>query len=108
MAETARVTLVTVIAVFELEERLVKDLKALGVKGYTVGRVEGRGLHGHRMAGLTDAPNLRLEMLVAPSLARRILERIVTKYEGQPIIGYVHEVEAVPGEHFRPGVPTFV
>ncbi len=100
MVETARVSLVTVIAVFELEERLVKDLKALGVKGYTSGHVNGRGLHGHRMAGLVDAPNLHLEMLVAPTLARRILERIVAKYDGQPIMAYVREVEAIPKEHF--------
>lgn len=88
------------IAVFELEERLVNDLRALGVKGYTAGHVDGRGLHGHRMAGLVDAPNMRLEMLVSATLARRILERITTKYVDQPIMGYVHEVEAVPREHF--------
>jgi hypothetical protein len=100
MVETAKVTLITVVAVFELEERLVRDLKALGVKGYTSGKVDGRGLHGHRMAGLVDAPNLRIEMLVAPALARRILERITTKYVDQPIMAYIHDVEAVPHEHF--------
>lgn len=67
------------IAAFELEERLVKDLRALGVKDYALGQVDGRGVHGTRMSGLADAPNMRLEILVGPSLAEKILERIVGK-----------------------------
>jgi nitrogen regulatory protein PII len=101
MTETAKVTLVTVVSVFEIEERLVKDLRALGVHGYTMGKVDGFGLHGRRMAGLVDAPNMRLEMLVTPALAQRILDRIVSKYEGQPVMAYIHEVHAVPHEHFE-------
>jgi hypothetical protein len=100
MAETAKITLVTVVAAFEIEERLVKDLQALGVKGYTAGKVDGRGFHGHRMAGLVDAPNMRLEMLVSPALAQKILDRVVGKYVDQPIMAYVHDVRAVPHEHF--------
>jgi nitrogen regulatory protein PII len=101
MVETARVSLVTVIAAFELEDRLVHDLRALGVKWYTTGKVDGRGLHGARMAGLTDAPNMRLEALVPAEVAGRVLQRLATKYQGQPLIGYVHEVLAVPSEHFE-------
>lgn len=100
MIETAKVTLVTVVAVFEIEERLVRDLRALGVRGYTVGKVDGYGLHGHRMAGLVDAPNMRIEMLVSSALAGRVLERIESKYVDQPIMAYVHGVQAIPHEHF--------
>lgn len=98
--ETAKVRLVTVVAAFELEERLVKDLTGLRVPGYTMGRVDGRGLHGPRMAGLVDAPNMRIEMLVSPGLAARIIERITQKYADQAIIAYVHDVEAVPHDQF--------
>jgi nitrogen regulatory protein PII len=101
MMETAKVTLVTVIAVPELEGRLVKDLRALGVKGYTLSRVDGRGMHGQQMAGLADAPNVRLEMLVAEDLAHKVLDRIATRYSEQPIMAYVHEVAAVPAGQFR-------
>lgn len=100
MVETAKVSLVTVIAAFELEERLVRDLRGLGVKGYTIGNVDGRGLHGPRMAGLVDAPNMRIEMLVVPVLAQRVLERIAAKYVDQPIMAYVHVVEAMPRDQF--------
>jgi hypothetical protein len=101
MTETAKVTLVTVVAVFEIEERLVKDLRALGVRGYTQGRVDGFGLHGRRMAGLVDAPNMRLEMLVSSAVAQRVLDRIATKYAEQPVMAYVQDVQAVPHEHFE-------
>ena len=101
MVETASVTLVTVVGAFEVEERLVSDLKRLGVKGFTRGQVDGKGVHGPRMAGLSDAPNFRLEMLVKASLAQRIFERIATKYADQPIIAFHHPVEAMPAEHFK-------
>ncbi len=100
MVDTAKVTLVTVIAGYELEERLVKDMRSLGVKGYTIGRVDGRGEHGTRMAGLVDAPNTRLEMLVSAAHAKRILDRLAKHYVDQPILAYLHEVEAFPAEHF--------
>ena len=100
MVKTARVVLVTVIAAFELEDRLVEDLRRLGVKGYTVGSVEERGVHGAAMAGLVDAPNLRIEMLVPHAVAARVLERIAARYVEQPIMAYTHEVDAMPAEHF--------
>jgi nitrogen regulatory protein P-II 2 len=101
MVDTAKVTLVTVVGVFEVEQRLMDDLKRLGVKGFTRGEVDGRGVHGPRMAGLADAPNFRLEMLVRASLAQRILERIAARYAGQPVLAFLHPVEAMPSEHFK-------
>ena len=52
------------------------------------------------MAGLVDAPNMRIEMLVASALAQKVLERIASKYAEQPIMAYVHAVEAMPREQF--------
>jgi nitrogen regulatory protein P-II len=100
MVETAKVILVTVVAAFELEPRLANDLRAIGVTAYSVGKVDGRGVHGLRTAGLVDASSLRLEMLVAPALAQSILEVIASHYAGQPIIAYVHDVEAMPAKNF--------
>ncbi|MGA3120354.1 MAG: transcriptional regulator [Polyangiaceae bacterium] len=100
MVQRAKVTLITVVAAFELEPRLANDLRALGVVAYSVGKVDGRGVHGHRTAGLVDASSLRLEMLVAPALTESILELIANQYAGQPIIAYVHDVEAMPAKNF--------
>ena len=93
MGDTARVRLVTVVAAFETEERLLKDLKGLGVKGFTLGKVDGRGLHGRRMSGLTDAPNLHVEMLVAPELGAGSSSASSEVTRTSPFSAYVHEVE---------------
>jgi nitrogen regulatory protein PII len=100
MTETAKVALVTVIAASELEERLVKDLKGLGVRGHTRGKVDGSGIHGERVAGLAYASNLRIEMLVSSALAQKILDRIATKYADQAVIAFVHQVQAIPSAQF--------
>jgi hypothetical protein len=90
-----------VVGAFEVEQRLVSDLQRLGVKGYTRGQVDGRGVYGAGMAGLVDAPNFRLEILVRASLAQRILDRIADKYAGQPVLAFLQPVEAMPSEHFK-------
>lgn len=99
--EFAKVNALTIIAVFELEDRLVADLQSFGVNAYTVGRVAGRGVHGPRIGGLVDAPNLRFELLVPADVARIILGHIAAQYADEPIIAYVQSVEAVPVDHFR-------
>ena len=81
-AETVQITLVTIIAAFALEERLLADLKALGVTGYTFAGVDGRGHHGRRMRSIVDAGNVRIETLVTPTLARRILKHVVHEFSG--------------------------
>jgi nitrogen regulatory protein P-II 2 len=100
MVETAKLALVTIIAASELEDGLIEDLRALGVKGYTVGKVNGRGTHGPRISGFFDTPNLHFEILVPPALGEKILEHIVAHYSDRAIIAYVQDVRAVPREHF--------
>ena len=99
-AETAQITLVTIIAAFALEERLLADLKALGVTGYTFAGVDGRGHHGRRMRSIVDAGNVRIETLVTPTLARRILKHVVREFSGSSLVAYAHAVEAVPRARF--------
>ena len=100
MVQTTKIMLVTVIAAYELQDRLKHDLGALGVKGYSVGKVDGLGVHGPRTVGLADAPNQRIEMLVHAPLAQKILHQVTSHYQGQAIIAYMHPVEAVPHEQF--------
>ena len=99
--DTAKVTVLTIIAVFELEDRLVNDLQSFGIRAYTLGRVVGRGEHGPRMSGLVDAPNLKLELLVSPDMALGVLEHLRTQYVNEALIAYVQGAEAIPVEHFR-------
>jgi hypothetical protein len=97
---TAKVTLVTIIAGNELEDRVSADLKALGVKSFTRTRAEGRGMHGPRTFGFVDDANVRIETLVASDLAGRILAVLVDKYVDDALLAFTHEVEAIPQKHF--------
>jgi nitrogen regulatory protein PII len=98
--DTAKIRVVTIVATAELQERLEKDLVALGARGLTIGKVDGRGSHGIRRAGILDRANVRIETLVTGAVAEKILECVVKGYDGQEIVAYAHDVEAVPKKRF--------
>jgi len=103
MAEAAKVSLVTVIAAFELnsEQGLEKELRALGMKGYSLGKVNGWGIHGETHAGLVDSANVRIEAVVPTSVADKVLDLVAKKGEESPIVAFAHDVKAVPRDRFR-------
>jgi hypothetical protein len=99
--ETAKLRLVTIVATAELQERLEKDLLAMGARGLTIGKVDGVGAHGRRRASFLDSGNVRIETLVSAATGAKILERVVKNYDGQEIIAYAHDIEAVPKAQFE-------
>jgi hypothetical protein len=98
--ETAKVKLVTVIASSEVQDRLVADMRKLGATGYTISMVSGGGAHGPRTRGWWDSGNVRIETLVAAEVAASILQKVANSYEELSIVAFMHDVEAVPREHF--------
>ena len=74
--ETARVTLVTIIAPITLSDTILNDLRDIGVTGYTTWKVDGFGTHGTRELGLNDEPNIHIDTLVSAEIARAILGRM--------------------------------
>jgi hypothetical protein len=99
--ETAKIKLVTVIATSELEDRLMEDLRKAGATGYTISSVSsGGGSHGPRHRGMFDTGNLRIEMLVTPDVATKLLEVVVAHYKGMSLIAFAQDVEAVPRKNF--------
>lgn len=68
--EAVKVKLVTIIAPYELGERLASEVRGLGVRGYTVTKADGWGKDGARKFGFVDGANLRFETLVSPKVAR--------------------------------------
>ncbi len=94
----AKVKLVTVIAGSELQERLEADLKELGIKGFSLMRVDGYGVHGPRRHGLLGSGNVRFETLVQPELATRLMEYLTKHYKGWGLVAFMQEVETVPHE----------
>ncbi len=99
--ETAKAKLVIIVGPFELHEHITKDLKPLGVKGYTSMRVDGFGAHGPRTYGTLDGANFRLEVVGTAEVAHKVLAHIAGAFGDREVIAYSSDVEAVPAEHFR-------
>lgn len=73
------VTLVTIVAEAILETRLVRDVRACGAHGWTITPAHGEGPRNRRVGDL-EGGNVRLETLVSPSVADRIMARLAADY----------------------------
>jgi nitrogen regulatory protein P-II 2 len=96
--------LITIIAEPVLEARITAALLALGATGFTV--VEGHG-SGSRALHAAEIPgvNVRIESIVAATVAERIVEHIATKYfTDYSVIAYVSDVAVVRGAKYETSV----
>lgn len=99
MALVAR-KLVTIIAEGFLEERLIRDIKKLGAKGYTITAARGEGSRGVR-ASEWEGGNIRLETVVSPLVAEKILGHLAEVYfANYAVIAFVEDVEVVRGDKY--------
>ena len=98
--ETAKVKLVTIITPEELLDGVEDRLKAGGASGFTVGRADGWGQHGARQRSFVAYANVRVEALLRPADAMRLLELLQRDYAGRQLMAFVQDVEAIPREHF--------
>jgi len=98
--KTAKMKLVTIIAAYELEDRLVAELRALKTSGFTVAKVNGYGAHGPRKYGILDGANLRIETLVSQAQAGTLLRHLLDRYADLELVAYALDVEAIPHAHF--------
>jgi hypothetical protein len=91
--------LVTVIAEPVLQERLLGDLRDWGVEGLTLGRVEGDPF-GSRV-GDVEGAFLRVECVVGPQVAERVLAGLAERYFGRfKVVAYDHAVRVVRGAKY--------
>jgi len=98
--KTVQLKLVTIIAEDGLEARLLRELKALGAKGYTVSNVRGVGLHTDRTNEF-EGENILIKTLVSKEAADKILEKLAADYfDRYSIIAYLETVEVVRGDRF--------
>jgi nitrogen regulatory protein P-II 2 len=97
---TSTLKLVTIIAEDDIEKRLVRDLKELGMKGYSVMSVRGEGLHGAR-DNAWEGENIRLETLVGAELADKICDFLHKEYFPRYLmVVYTGTVEVIRAEKF--------
>lgn len=100
MSEMRRLKLVTVVAERVLRNRLVEEIQALGARGFTLTEATGEGSRGVR-ASEWEGANIRLEIIVAPEVADRIVDHIAATYfEWHAVIVYVQDVDVVRGDKY--------
>ena len=71
---------VTIITEAALENTLTRELDALGVSGYTIVDVRGKGHHGERKAGWDASANIRIEVVCSEAIANNITQDFRKKY----------------------------
>jgi nitrogen regulatory protein P-II 2 len=97
----ATLKLVTIIAEPVLESRIVRDLSDLGARGYTLSKVHGEGSRGVRVSDWEGGGNVKIETIVSPAVANRILRHVADDYfEHYAVIAYVADVQVVRGDKY--------
>jgi nitrogen regulatory protein P-II 2 len=91
---------VTIVAEALLESRLLGDVLDCGARGFTLTEVRGEGSRGVR-ASEWEGRNVRIETLVAPDVADRILAHVAEVYFPRfAVVAWVEDVEVVRGDKY--------
>jgi nitrogen regulatory protein P-II 2 len=100
MSELLSLRLVTIVAERILRTRLVDEVRSLGARGFTITEVTGEGSRGVR-ASEWEGSNIKLEVVVAPEVADRIVDHVATTYFAwHAVIVYVQDVDVVRGNKY--------
>jgi nitrogen regulatory protein P-II 2 len=67
---------VTIVCEAIAREPLTALLHEVGAHGYTLFTVEGSGAQGQRVADIQEFANIRVEVIVPPAVAGRLLGRL--------------------------------
>lgn len=90
----------TIIAEAVLEDRLLREMRELGARGYTLSEVRGEGTRGIRAAEW-EGKSIKVEMLISPEAADRILEHVAKEYfPHYAVVAYVLDVQVIRGEKY--------
>ena len=100
MSDLTAVSLVTIVAETALKPRLAKDLKNLGVSGYTVSAANGEGSRNRRV-GDVDGGNVMIQCLTSRELSLAIMNHLEAEYfENYAVVAWVSSAEVVRKERY--------
>ncbi|WP_298937582.1 P-II family nitrogen regulator [Ralstonia thomasii] len=93
--------LLTIITEAALESILIKEIEALGARGYTITDARGKGRRGPRDAAWDESSNIRIEILcdaeIADAIARHLWARY---YDDYGMVLFVNDVSVLRPEKF--------
>jgi nitrogen regulatory protein P-II 2 len=91
---------ITIVAESILRDRLTGDLTRLGASGFTIVEARGEGSR-HLRSGELPGENVRIETIVSPPVADRILQLLADEYfHDYAVIGYIADVSVIRGEKY--------
>ena len=100
MELTAR-KLLTIVAEAALEATLVREIEALGARGYTITDARGKGSHGIRDGSWPRTANIRLEVLCGADTAIAICAALHERYSDNfSMVLFVGDVDVLRPEKF--------
>jgi nitrogen regulatory protein P-II 2 len=100
MSDLTAVSLVTIVAETTLKPRLTKDLKNLGVSGYTVTAANGEGSRNRRV-GDVDGGNVMIQCLASRELSLAIMNHLEAEYfENYAVVAWVSSAEVIRKERY--------
>jgi hypothetical protein len=100
MAMTTR-KILTVVTEAALEDTLVREIEALGARGYTITDARGKGGRGIRDATWAPHANIRLEVLCDAATAETISAALRERYyDHYSMVLYVGDVEVLRPDKF--------
>jgi hypothetical protein len=92
---------ITVYSASGLESTLIKQFLAMGAKGYTIVECRGLGEHATIDDPLARATHVRIELLVQPAAADKIVEYLSKLHaQHKPVAACVESVQVTDPEHF--------
>ena len=98
--KTVTLKKVTIVAEALLEDRLLREIRALGARGYTLTEARGEGSRGVR-ASEWEGRNVRIETLVGGEVALRLLEHVAANYfEYHAVVAWAEDVEVLRGDKY--------
>lgn len=88
--------LLTLITESVIEQPLLRDLEAHGVRGYTVSDARGRGSRGVREGAFAESANIRIEVLCTRAVAEAALAHVRERwYDNYAMVAFLQEVEVL-------------
>jgi hypothetical protein len=101
MSQLQTIRRVTVYADAALEETLLAKFTELGSNGYTVVDCRGKGEHSVVTTPFDEATQVRIELLVQPVVAERIIDHLASgQYQSRAIAACMETVQVAANERF--------
>jgi len=93
--------LLTIITEAALESILIKEIEALGARGYTITDARGKGRRGPRDAAWDESSNIRIEILCDAEIAEAIARHLWARYyDDYGMVLFTNDVSVLRPEKF--------